>query len=209
VTDAFNEDTRPLGVPPVIAAAPRLPFVKFTQSPHCNQVKRARTQFLVIHATDGHENDGIDDGVNAEAEAVAAMFARADLKPRRSAQYVIDSDSIVQCVKDEHRAWAACHHGNDLGIHIELCGFVKQKRADWFDASSLPQLQLAARLVATLCGRFSLPRQFLSAKDLLAGKCGVTDHYEITEAWHESDHTDPGNGFPWPEFIRAVQLAGP
>jgi N-acetyl-anhydromuramyl-L-alanine amidase AmpD len=121
---------------------------------------------------------------------------------------VCDSDSIVQCVPDDRRSWAAGTKGNDLGIHVELCGRAKQTAAEWLDPVSLAGLRLASRLVATLCKRHGLPRQFVTAEELVRGVKGITTHDEIRKAWKQTTHTDPGASFPMAEFMRAVQMAG-
>ncbi len=68
-------------------------------------------------------------------------------------------------------------------------------------------LQLAARLVAELCKRRGLPRQYVDARGLLAGSQGITTHKDVGEAWKETTHRDPGPSFPLLDFIAAVQRA--
>lgn len=204
-----TDDTQRIGVPPAIVAAPLIASIARVMSPHCNKRNRSRTQFIVLHCTDGHRDDTHPgDGNNTKAEQVAAMLADPKLAKPRSAHYVIDSDSVVQCVETDHRAWAAGRNANDFGVHIELCGLAKQTRAEWLDAVSLPQLQLAARLVSTLCKRYGLPRQFVQAADLARGVQGITTHDEVRLAWSQTTHHDPGPGWPALDFVRAVQLAG-
>lgn len=202
MTPFDDEATQPIRTVPKIVAVRMLPAIPFTQSPHCQRISRPATQFIVLHATCGSEQ------VTA-AEAMARMMADPALQPKRSAHYGVDADSIVQCVRDPHVAWHAGHTGNQRGIGVELCGLATQTREQWYDALSLPMLNLAARLVASLCGRYSLPRQFVPAADLLRGVKGITTHNEVRLAWKETTHTDPGNAFPLLDFIRAVQLAGP
>ncbi len=202
MTDPFDEDTTPIGQLPTIVAAKSLGAVAFVQSPHCTRLSRPYTQFITVHATCGGET-------SRSAEDLAHMLALPDLSPPRSAHYGVDSDSAVQCVQDMHIAWHCGHHGNQRSIGVEFCGQASQTRAQWLDAASLAELQLGARLVATLCGRYAIPRQLLTAPELLAGKKGVTTHAEVAKAWPaDTNHSDPGAGFPLIDFIRAVQLAG-
>jgi hypothetical protein len=56
--------------------------------------------------------------------------------------------------------------------------------------------------------RHHLPIVHLSVADLLAGKTGTTGHAEVTDAWHQSDHTDPGPDFPWAGFITLISQGG-
>lgn len=183
-----------------------MPEIKlYKGSPHCNPGTRTKIRFVCLHDTEGHEATMVQ-GVNAAAEDIARMFADPHLTPARSAHAAIDSDSVVQSVPWGFRAWAAGHHANDLGIHLELCGLAKQTKDEWFDATSLPQLQRAVAVTAMLCGRYNLAKIFLPADQLLLDTpTGVTTHRECTKAWHESDHQDPGNNFPMAEFIQALQ----
>jgi len=40
--------------------------------------------------------------------------------------------------------------------------------------------------------------------DLKAGRRGVCGHTDVTDAWHQSDHDDPGPWFPWDKFMAVV-----
>jgi hypothetical protein len=162
---------------------------------------RPITQAIVIHATDGHEGP-------RKAEDVAAMFARKpEPKRERSCTFVVDTDSIVQCVPPDLRAYHCGSTGNVRCEGVELCGFARQTREEWLDALSLPMLCLAARLVAERCRARDLPVEFVDRVGLRAGRRGITTHLEVSHAWQESRHTDPGPHFPLAEFIAAVKAA--
>ncbi len=169
--------------------------------------RSAFIKHIVIHSAEMKE-------VVTGAEALAAWASGKDA-PQASWHYGVDSDSIVQCVKDEHIAWHApgC---NKTGIGIELVGYAKQTAEEWTDAFSTAQLNLAARLVAMLCAKWKLPRVFLDAEALIAGKAGITTHAEVTKAcklakerkltssaFYNSNttHTDPGKHFPMEDFL--------
>jgi hypothetical protein len=49
-----------------------------------------------------------------------------------------------------------------------------------------------------------VPVRFLSAQQLLAGEHGITTHANVTQAFHQSTHWDPGL---WPKraFMRQVR----
>lgn len=134
------------------------------------------------------------------------MFARLQAKPR-SCHFVNDSNSLVQCVPPTLTAYHCGHTGNMRCEGLELCGFAKQTTAEWLDALSLPTLCIAARHVAKRCAIHGIEPTFVDYVGLRKGARGVTTHKEISLAWGESDHTDPGPHFPMPEFLRAVQLA--
>jgi len=185
---------------PTIVAVATLPEIAFVRSPHRGAPTRSTTQAITIHATAGHEGP-------TKAEDCARMMLNPLLKPKRSAHYIVDSNSIVQCVLDPGVAWHCGKTGNAKTIGIELCGMTNQKHEEWFDETSLATLQLAARLIATLCSRFSLPAQYVAAADLVRGERGITTHNDVSLAWRETNHTDPGPTFPLSEFIAAVAAA--
>lgn len=198
-------NTRPpplplLEVPPLIVAAPALQIRRIPASPrnygHVERVPR----LIVVHCTDGHEGPSKDGDV-------AAMFTDPELKPRRSSHYVVDTDSVTQCVPDNLEAWHCGRTGNHRGIGIELCGLASQSYAQWHDSNSLPMLQIAARLIAELCKRHNIPAVYLSSPDLKADRPGITTHSSVSLAWGESNHTDPGPGFPMVKLVSAVRVA--
>lgn len=158
-----------------------------------------RTQLIVVHATDGHEGTRKDDDV-------AAMFGSILVRPR-SAHFVVDADSVTQCVPPTMTAWHCGTTGNARGEGIELCGRAKQSRAEWFDELSLRTLNIAARLIATRCVATGVPAVFVDSELIKDGYRGITTHAEVTKAWGESKHTDPGPHFPMHELVRAVVQA--
>ncbi len=160
---------------------------------------RPRTQFITLHCTDGHEGPQKDGDV-------AAMFAGILAKPR-SCTYVVDTDSVTECVPPNLTAWHCGHTGNARSEGIELCGRANQTREQWFDALSLPMLNIAARLVAERCKVHSIPIRFVDSELLREGLRGITTHAEVSRAWGESRHTDPGPNFPMQEFIAAALAA--
>lgn len=164
-------------------------------SPH----RRLTTRAIVLHCTDGCE------GTNA-AEDCAHMFA-GKLANQRSCHYAVDADSIVRSVPDLQVAWHCAHAGNAIGVGVEICGRASQTRAQWLDETSYRTLCLAARLVADLCTAFALPPRFVDAAGLRVGEPGITTHAEVSKAWQQTHHTDPGPGFPLVDFVSAVSAA--
>lgn len=161
---------------------------------------RLQPRRIVLHCTDGHEGYRKDDDV-------AAMFSRPFEPPQkpRSSHYVVDSDSCTRCVPDLMTAWHCGRTGNALSIGIELCGRGNQSRAEWLDSLSLPMLCIAARLVSDLCRMYEIPPLVVNDRGLRAGDPGITTHSFVSSAWHESDHHDPGPGFPLGSFVMAVR----
>lgn len=141
------------------------------------------------------------------AEWCAEFFAGPSA-PKASATYCVDSDSVVQCVRDRDVAWHA-PGANHNGIGIEHAGYAKQSREDWLDEYSRAELAVSAKLVVKLCALYTIPIVKLSADDLRAGLRGICGHADVTAAFPGPGrtHFDPGSGFPWPEYLRLCAAA--
>lgn len=178
--------------------------VQLAAAVNWSHAKRA-PGLIVIHSTEGREGDGATDANVAAGVAVAKPAGR-----RTSFHYVVDADSVTQCVPDINIAWHAGHTANLIGIGVELCGTAKQTRAEWLDATSVRTLGNAARLIADLCARHKIPPVYAGAVALqTTNPRGITTHADVSVAWRESSHWDPGPNFPIAEFIDAIQCAMP
>jgi len=168
-----------------------------------NGRKSGQPSVIVIHTTEGSE--GLK---SAEADASYGQI-RTD---GTSSHFPVDQDSTVQCVRTDDEAHTAREHGNDIGIHIEVCGHAAQDLSQWSDAASAGAIEQTARLCVALRkkygkGRFPLVR--LTPAQLRAGQHGFCGHVDITHAFPEDhgDHTDPGPNFPWSKlFKRIIEL---
>lgn len=126
--------------------------------------------------------------------------------PKASAHYEVDNNSVAQSVRESQRAWHAPPNNGSIGI--EHAGYSAQARKDWLDAYSLAELKISAKLTADICKRHNLPIVKLSVADLKAGKEGICGHLDVSNAWHQTDHGDPGPNFPWDLYIQWVKEAG-
>jgi N-acetyl-anhydromuramyl-L-alanine amidase AmpD len=69
-------------------------------------------------------------------------------------------------------------------------------------------VERAAVLCRQLCDKHGVPKRKLSVADLKAGRRGICGHTDVTDAWHQSDHDDPGPWFPWDRFMAVVNGHG-
>lgn len=190
----------PPRVEPIIVATPDASFVMKTMPAHLSNYSRVVRvpTVIVLHCTDGCEGSQKD---------TDEAFDITKPNKNKSFHYAVDADSVTQCVNDEYTAWHARGHGNALGIGVELCGRADQTRAEWFDAVSLATMNNAARLCARLCNKWSIPAKVVNDRGLLNGESGITTHQFVASAWKQSNHYDPGPGFPLGAFVQAVATA--
>lgn len=165
----------------------------YTPARHFKRFGRTTVDFVVLHTDQIAE-------IRQNAQDVANAFARTDKEV--SAHYIVDADTIVQCVREEDIAWHAAPNARSIGI--EHAGFAEQTPEQWADDYSIAMLQRSAALVRRTCERWSIPMVRLSAADLVAGRRGICGHADVNEAWHEGNHTDPGISFPWQFFLGLV-----
>ena len=103
-------------------------------------------------------------------------------------------------------AWHA-PGANGNGIGIEHAGYAKQTEAQWLDAYGMDMLRRSAELVAHICKRWNIPVVRLTPELVKAGRRGICGHWDVTQAFRKSTHTDPGPNFPWTRYMAMVAEA--
>lgn len=149
---------------------------------------------VVIHST-------VSPCVAGQARATAAYFRGTDRDA--SAHYVVDPAEVVQVVYDSVEAYHAPPNQHSLGV--ELCDIPSAlTAARWLGRNHRAELERAAELVAQLCLAYGVPVRYVTAAQLRAGAHGITTHAEVSAAWRQTTHWDPGR---WPRrrFIRKVR----
>lgn len=107
---------------------------------------------------------------------------------------------------DNYIPWSAGQTGNRFGVHGSAVGRASRSRADWLKFPR--QLESMARWAADLNQRYNIPLKWLTASEVRAGARGFCGHAEISNAWKEVNHTDPGRGFPHDLILtRAAEIA--
>jgi N-acetylmuramoyl-L-alanine amidase len=154
---------------------------------------------VVIHATAGGRGFPRESAAGVAA-ATARYFQSA--ASGGSAHYVIDIASEEHTLPDSTVAWHAPPNPKSVGI--EICADATYTRDQWLSPQVWPAVQRAAARTRELCQRFGIPMVKLSSADLVAGKKGICGHLDVSNAWHQSSHWDPGTGFPWDRFMAEV-----
>jgi len=173
----------------------RYPGASFLEAAHYSQAAGSNGTVTRIVVHDMEMAEG-----RTTAETCARMFHTTDRQV--SAHFCVDSDSVVQCVDLDRRAWHAPPNSGSIGV--EHAGFATQSRAQWLDPYGSAMLTRSAALTAWLCDTLDIPVVRRRASDLLAGRRGLCGHADVSSAWHETDHTDPGGAFPWDWYLAKV-----
>lgn len=150
---------------------------------------------IVIHCT-------VSPCVAGGARAVAGYFKTTVTTPS-SAHYVVDPAEAVQVVYDHQIAYHAPPNTDTIGV--ELCDPQTGNPSRWGDTNHHAMLTRAAHLVAQLALAYDVPIRKVGSLQLRLGIRGICGHIDVTNAWHQTTHTDPGVGFPWDAFMAMVK----
>ncbi len=174
-----------------------------------SSIRGLKPNLIIIHTGEGI----------LDKDDMAAFLNRSD---DASAHAASDSDGVVApLVPYDRAAWTAGPTANSRGIQIELCAFAVMTRQQWLSKTDVsvwvPHLKQnrtikkpydmlvqTADWARTVANQFQIPKIKLSASQIRAGQGGICGHADTSEAWKETDHTDPGAGFPWDVFIDLI-----
>lgn len=156
---------------------------------------------VVIHTMEAPEK-------STTAESVARYF-QTITRPA-STHVNVDNDSIVQSVPAGRVAFAAPGANHD-GFQIEIAGYARQSRAEWLDPYSDKVLGWTALATAEVIAfsrlfKVDIPVRHLTVAQEKDGESlGIAGHWDVTQAFRKSTHTDPGKEFPWDVFLGKVE----
>ena len=187
----------------------------FIQAAHHSSGSNLPPTRVVIHAT--CPEMGFP-RASAKGRAVSTARYFQSSSSGGSAHYVVDIGETVQCLGESVIAWHAPPNAHSLGIEICADGGsatsfrnpnVRYRRAQWLSPQVWPAVLRAAALTRQACQKYDIPMVKLSAADLKAGKRGICGHVDVSNAFHQSDHDDPGPDFPWPNSWQPLKAAPP
>lgn len=168
---------------------------------HSGVRKASQIAYFVIHTAEAPLPE-------KGAEAVGAYFQGTT--SRGSTQYGVDVDSTQQYLGDKYVAWGAPPL-NISGLHVECAGRASFGRATWLREYG-PMFQRLGWLIAVKTAKYGIPLNILNVAELKKrsiapgkGKGGLVYHSTVSLAYKQSDHTDPGDGFPMDlvmEYVR-------
>ncbi|MDK4252610.1 N-acetylmuramoyl-L-alanine amidase [Corynebacterium propinquum] len=138
---------------------------------------------------------------------IRALINRADWqRTSRTGSYTIlvsADGKTLRANDDDYSPAAALHTANVNGFHLSFLAYASSSRAEWLKYDA--QLRAAARVVADWCRRYGHEPRHLSVAEVRGRKIkGICTHADVSAAYRESDHTDPGKNFPMDVFIAMV-----
>lgn len=166
---------------------------RLQQGPYCGYHgglrDPGRIKWIVIHDAEGSSAQGV---------------ANYGVTTKSASWHVTVDDTIaIRCLADDIVAYHAYSPANDIGLGIELCGYARWSKKDWYIHQST--LKRAAWVVARWCQRYGIPAEWISDSGLKAQHKGITYHAQITRVLKKGSHTDPGPNFPFTYFMWLVK----
>lgn len=146
-------------------------------------------RWVVVHATEG-----------SSAASSAEWFTNP--AAGGSTNMIVDDEIAYRTVPDLVVPWGAPPL-NKAGWHIEFSAHSSWKSYQWMQHKYM--LQRGAYKVALRCKKYNIPVRWVGPIGLKLGRTGITTHKAITDTWHQSDHQDPGKGFPKKYFLDLVK----
>lgn len=93
--------------------------------------------------------------------------------------------------------------------HVCMPGVAAQTREQWLDPLSRNHISGVAKFIYDAHIEDGIPLLRIKANELLAGDRGYCGHGDVTLAWGDSTHTDPGPNFPWDVLAADIQSLFP
>lgn len=148
---------------------------------------------LVVHCTAGADAKG--------ARGTAAYFR--DPNATGSAHEVIDPKEVIICAYDTVICWHAPPNTHSKGYEL-ACSLSNDGKGHWGLDSHQAMLRLLSKELARDAVKYDIPVRHLTVAQVKAEEKGICGHVDVSNAFHQSDHTDPGPYFPWSQLISMV-----
>ncbi|AYB69452.1 endolysin [Corynebacterium phage Juicebox] len=132
----------------------------------------------------------------------ADRMAKYQQSPAAGGSYhlVIDLNGRIARENDDaFIPWAAMFTGNRVAFHFSLSGKASWTRQQWLARPK--QMDALAKVLAAYSKAKGIPLIRRGPQDVRAGKWGVCGHDDISKAFGESTHWDPGPNFPFDVVI--------
>jgi hypothetical protein len=121
-----------------------------------------------------------------------------------STQVLVGEDGCYRSV-DDLRVPAGAPGANHDGLHVEVAGYAKWSRDQWWE-NAPRALEALPGILRAWSDAYGIPLHYVDHKGLLRGESGVTTHADVTRAYSGGEgHYDPGKGFPLDEVLTAAR----
>lgn len=162
-------------------------------SPNDSGVRYMPPPLVIVHTNQGPASGSV--------AGLLGYLQRRDVEA--SYTIVVGGDGTTgRSNDDEYAPWAAGSPANERGLHLCFLGYAEESRAAWLARPA--QLDAGADIAADWCRRYGIPARWLTADAMRAGAKGIGGHDTTVAAWHATDHTDPGAGFPRDVFVDKI-----
>lgn len=142
-----------------------------------------------------HDTEGV---TSAQADSQTANNVTTYQINSRSGSYHVmvgvDGTRIRQNT-DSWATWSTGNKGNDILLHLCFVGSASQTRAEWLAQDKM--LRAGATVVRYWADKYNIPLRRVDAAHLP----GILGHAD-TRVWGGTDHTDPGENFPFDVLIQ-------
>lgn len=145
-----------------------------------------------------------------EGDSSADGLARYQLNRSAGGSYHVIIDATGRMVRsndDGYIPWSAGWTGNRVALHVCLTGYARFSRDEWLARS--PQLDRLADWLRHNSRAYGIPLVRIGPDQLRGSGKGVCGHDDISKAWGESDHWDPGPGLPYDVILSRAGATGP
>ncbi|WP_276652488.1 peptidoglycan recognition protein family protein [Corynebacterium vitaeruminis] len=152
----------------------------------------SKCQLIAIHTYECPRGDDLESRADWQQTSQTGSYT-----------ILVGTERTLRANDDNYIPWSAGATGNARGLHLSFLAYSASSRDEWLRYDK--QLRLGARVAADWCTRYGIPARKLTSSEVKAGTRGICGHGEISAAWREVDHTDPGANFPWDVFIAYVK----
>lgn len=90
--------------------------------------------------------------------------------------------------------------------HICIPGYAAQTRAEWLEPVSRAQIRGVAKYIVDKSRSDGFPALRVTASQLALNGTGYCGHVDVSNAFHQTDHTDPGVNFPWDVLAADIKV---
>jgi len=124
-----------------------------------------------------------------------------------SAHFYADPIEVIQSLDTTARAGhAGSSNGNQHAVAVEITG-TNDKSRDWWLTNV--NWVLLGRVLAEVCKLYGVQVRRAAVTEMRSNPKvkAFYSHDDMRQAWGGTDHTDPGNNFPWDRLFQVINAA--